>query len=64
MSELHQEVLRSSYVELKCSLDVEEGILDHLYAESIVTKRFCKKLRTMDDREDQVMFVSMCYATR
>ncbi|XP_065187466.1 uncharacterized protein LOC135818074 [Sycon ciliatum] len=53
MSELHQEVLRSSYVELKCRLDVEEGILDHLYEESIVTKRFCKKLRTMDDREDQ-----------
>ncbi|XP_065187486.1 uncharacterized protein LOC135818090 [Sycon ciliatum] len=53
MSELHQEVLRSSYVELKCSLDVEEGILDRLYAESIITKRFCKKLRAMDDREDQ-----------
>ncbi|XP_065187464.1 uncharacterized protein LOC135818072 [Sycon ciliatum] len=53
MSELHQEVLRSSYVELKCSLDVEEGILDCLYAESIITQRFCKKLRAMDDREDQ-----------
>ncbi|XP_065187482.1 uncharacterized protein LOC135818087 [Sycon ciliatum] len=53
MSELHQEVLRSSYVELKCSLDVEEGILDRLYAESIITQRFCKKLRAMDDREDQ-----------
>ena len=60
MSELHQEVLRSSYVELKCSLDVEEGILDRLYAESIITKRFCKKLRAMDDREDQVMLVLMC----
>ncbi|XP_065187463.1 uncharacterized protein LOC135818071 [Sycon ciliatum] len=54
MSELHQEVLRSSYVELKCSLDIEEGILDRLYAESIITQRFCKKLRAMDDRDDQV----------
>ncbi|XP_065187476.1 uncharacterized protein LOC135818082 isoform X1 [Sycon ciliatum] len=54
MSELHQEVLRSSYVELKCSLDIEEGILNRLYAESIITQRFCKKLRAMDDHEDQV----------
>ncbi|XP_065187479.1 uncharacterized protein LOC135818083 [Sycon ciliatum] len=53
MSDLLQDVLRSSYVELKRSLDVEEGILDRLYAESIITKRFCKKLRAMDDREDQ-----------
>ncbi|XP_065187485.1 uncharacterized protein LOC135818089 [Sycon ciliatum] len=53
MSDLLQEVLRSSYVELKRSLDVEEGILDRLYAESIITQRFCKKLRAMDDREDQ-----------
>lgn len=46
MSDLLQEVLRSSYVELKRSLDVEEGILDRLYAESIITQRFCKKLRS------------------
>ncbi|XP_065187468.1 uncharacterized protein LOC135818075 isoform X2 [Sycon ciliatum] len=53
MSALHQEVLRSSFVEMKRSLDVEEGILDHLYAESIIPKHIWKKLHAMKDREDK-----------